>query len=333
MHRTISALTLAALLGVTGCPASSPPGGTDAPTTGDTVAMDHIGQDAPGADSVPVDDAGEDLVPLPDTVTEDTPLEDTTAPPDTHPADTPTPQDTPPLESFVKLTPLCVHAPWVVGAGGPFAVAVYGETGCAEFHHAEVQQDGFDVDVTLWGLKDPTGPCAEHDACGSTQWIYTGLVWVDAPNPGAYTVTVEGFKVVVGASSGIIDDPACQDDCAWPELETYAWTLDHLTSQEVGGLCFEPGAPGVVGADMTLTGACQDYFFKGDNWPLDGDAFHCNDGALLFGSGPPYMTGGTVCDTNPLGINDPIMVLGIHHGWSDPIDDTGLFVLHGAKLQ
>jgi len=333
MHRSILSLALAMLLFVAGCPSSKAPGATDVPASEDTLATDQIGQDAAGVDSVPVDDTGEDMVPLSDTLTEDLPFEDTTAPPDTHPADTPTPQDTTPLDPFVKLTPLCVHAPGVVGAGGPFAVAVYGQTGCAEFHHAEVKQDGFDVDITLWGLKDLTSPCAEHDACGPTEWIYAGLVWADAPNPGAYTVTVGGFKVIVGASGGIIGEPVCQDDCAWPELETYAWTLDHLTSKEVYGGCFGPEMPGVIGSDMTVTGACQDYIFKGDEWTLDDDVFHCSDGALLFGSGPPYLTGGTVCDTNVLGINDPIMILGIHHGWTNPTDETELFVLHGAKLQ
>ena len=332
MHRAIHALTLATLLLVAGCPSSQPPPATDVPTTEDTASADQIGQDASGADTVPVDGTGEDTTAPPDTITEDTPAPPDTHSADTHPADT-HPADTPPLDSFVQLQPLCVHAPGVVGAGGPFAVAVYGRTGCAEFHHVEVQQDGFEVEITLWGLKVPANPCAEHDACGPEQWIYTGLVWADAPNPGAYAVTVGGFEVTVGASGGIIDDPECQDDCTWPELETYAWTLDHLTSDDVQGLCDGPGAPTVVGTDMTITGACQDYIFSGEDWFAGGDAYHCSDGALLFGAGPPYVMEGTVCDTNVLGINDAIMVLGINHGWTNPTEDTELFVLHGVKLQ
>lgn len=235
--------------------------------------------------------------------------------------------------AMTELTALCVHAPNVVGAGGPFPIAVYGQTGCATFHHAEVQQDGFDVEVTLWGLVDPLNPCEDHDECGPGTWIYTGLVWADAPNPGAYDVIVGGgHHATVGASGGIIGDPVCQDDCAWPELETYAWTLDHLTSDEAQGLCFGPGAPTVVGTDMTISGACQDYLFIGEDWFDSGDAFYCNDGELLFGAGPPYQMEGTVCDTNVLGINDAIMVLGIHHGWTDPSGDTTLFVLRGMQL-
>ncbi len=234
--------------------------------------------------------------------------------------------------SLVELTPLCVHAPHLVGAGSPFPVAIYGQTGCAAFHHAEVEQDGVDVDITLWGTVDPLAPCEEHDACGAPQWIYTGLVWAEAPNPGPYNVTVAGVvHQIVGASGGIIAEPACQDDCAWPELETFAWSLDHLSGADVQGMCSPPDVPEIPGTKVLVTGGCQDFSFSGPDWPFPSQALHCNDGEVFFGGGAPYTVDARVCDMDPLGITTSILLLGIARDWSDPAGGAQLFALHGLK--
>ncbi len=234
-------------------------------------------------------------------------------------------------EAMVELTPLCVHAPHLVAAGGPFPVAIYGQTGCASFDHAEVVQDGFDVQVTLWGLAD-SDPCDEYDACGPKSWVYTGLVWAEAPNPGAYTVTVAGAVTqIVGASGGIIAEPDCQDDCAGPELETYDWTLEALTGEPVTGDCFTP--PGDPGTALNFEGACQDYVVSAEGWGVPAQVLHCNDGEVYFGDGAPYIIDARTCDPDPLGWVGETLMLGISQDWSDPSGGTALFLLRGLMKQ
>ena len=232
-------------------------------------------------------------------------------------------------EAMVELTPVCVHAPHLVAAGGPLPVAVYGQTGCADYHHAEVVQDGFDIQITLWGLSD-ADPCDEVDACGAQDWSYAGLVFAEAPNPGAYTVTVAGAVTqIVGASGGIIAEPACQDDCASPELATFDWTLEAMTDGAVTGDCMPP--PGDPGSPVTFDGACQDFTVSGQDWDLPSHALHCNDSEVYFGNGAPYIVDARTCDPDPLGWTGEILLLGVAQAWTDPSVGTRLFLLRGLK--
>jgi len=236
-------------------------------------------------------------------------------------------------EAMVELTALCVHAPHLVGAGGPFPVAIYGQTGCATFHHAQVQQDGTDVDITLWGLVDPLDPCGDHDACGGQDWIYAGLVWAEAPNPGAYNVTVGGVVTqTVGATGGIVAEPACQDDCAHPELETFDWTTEILSEAPIQAGCADlPDLDWGPGTPVTFDGACQDYTVGGPSWTFPNQALHCNDGEVYFGGGAPYTVDARTCDPDPLGWTGEILLLGVSQGWTDPSLGTKLFLLRGLK--
>lgn len=231
-------------------------------------------------------------------------------------------------EAMVELTPGCVHAPHLVAAGGPFPVAVYGQAGCATYHHAEVVQDGFDVQITLWGLAD-SDPCDEQEACGAKSWVYAGLVWAEAPTPGAYTVQVGGFTQTVGATGGIVAEPECQDDCAWPELETYAWTLEMLGGEEIHGGCFPP--PGAPGSAVAFEGTCQDFVVTGQDWSFPAQTLHCNDGELYFGSGAPYTVDARTCDPDPLGWTGEMIILGLSQGWTDPSGGPQMFLLRGEK--
>ena len=237
--------------------------------------------------------------------------------------------------ALVELTPLCVHAPHMVTAGGPFPVAVYGQTGCAEFHHAEVQQDGADVDITLWGMVDPVNPCAAHDACGAQDWVYAGLVWAEAPSPGAYTVTVGGAVTqIVGASGGLIAPLACQDDCASPDLETFGWDMEVLSEGPVQGGCADlPSLDWGPGTPVVFDGACQDFSVSGQDWTFPTTALHCADGEVYFGDDVPYSVDARTCDPDPLGWTGEILLLGVSQAWTDPALGTKLFLLRGLKLQ
>ncbi len=225
----------------------------------------------------------------------------------------------------VELVPSCVHAPYLVGAGGSFPLAVFGEIGCAWFDLVDVRVDGFDIDVTLIGSADPAQSCPQLEVCPGDMWTYIGLIWLPAPNPGPYTITVaDAFVLQVVASGGIIEEPACQDDCAYPPLEGTNWTLSHLSSWEVAGSC--GGYLNAV-SDLIFDGSCQNYTVVNEDWTFPTQALHCNDGQIFFGTQAVYPADATVCPvTDPA---SPIRILGIaNQGYGDPAAEVFLIEAH-----
>jgi hypothetical protein len=236
----------------------------------------------------------------------------------------------------VKLKPLCVHAPSMVGAGQPFPVAIYGELGCSTFDRVEVTATPwgrtFEYEITVWGKDSLTGVCQPYEVCELQSWIFSGLVWLEAPNPGPYKVKVgDSFTVDVGASGGLISEPACQDDCAEPLLEDWDWTLGRITSQDVTGECFSTGSPGFQGEPVTFDGTCQDYSIQVTGWSFPEKLKHCTDGRVLFGDAAPYWTEATVCPGNPNRQPQQQILLGIAQGTSSAGNGAAMFVIDGAS--
>jgi hypothetical protein len=189
------------------------------------------------------------------------------------------------------LVPACVHVPNLVGAGGTLPIAVYGQTtGCTSYDHADVTVSGYDIHVQLVGSTIRSGVCP---AC---LWTYIGLVQAPVPTPGAYRVTVEGAGTWTAvASGGIIESPACQDDCPSPPVSAYDWTLAHLSSQEVATGCGDYVNVDVPVTFQTTGGPCQDFTVSGAGWPFAATAEQCTDSLVLFGAEPPYWESASVC--------------------------------------
>jgi len=222
----------------------------------------------------------------------------------------------------VELTPFCSHVPYFLGAGGTIPVAVFGETtGCLTYDHAEVDVDGFDVSVRLVG-HDLSGT-----VCPPCVWSYIGLVHVPAPVPGAYRIRVAGGPAATAiASGGVIEEPACQDDCAAPALEGIDWELVHVSTQDLAGGCAFPyqNASGAI----DFVGSCQSYSVAGAAWVFPRAARHCDDGFVLFGEDAPYGVSASVCD-HPYGESGRLL-LGVDV--ADPAADgvPRVFLLEGA---
>lgn len=235
-------------------------------------------------------------------------------------------------EDVVKLDPLCVHFPAMVPAGTPFPVAVYGMAQCAVYDHYEVTAEGTSYTVELFGTMPSWGLCIPLETCSEEEWVYSGIVWLEAPNPGAYTVTVGDFMGVVGATGGLIGEPACQDDCGTPLLENFAWLLKILSSDEIAGTCLTPGSGQYVGTPMEVSGTCQNYslgaILELPQMPLK----HCNDGELFFGQAAPYWMDATVCGTNPMVDGHPTVIVGTIQGAFGAPVDTQAFVVEGTPL-
>ena len=191
----------------------------------------------------------------------------------------------------VELMPACAHAPYLVGAGAEFPLALFGRTECAWFDRVEVAAEGFDITVRVMGRTSADPDCPQLTDCDFQEWTYLGLVWLQAPNPGVYTITVGGaFTLTVGASGGIVEPPACQDDCPSMALESNEWDLVHLSEQRVRGKC------GYRDLDLPLVieGACQDLSIE-SQWPFPSQVKHCTDRQLLFGQGPFHQAEASRC--------------------------------------
>jgi hypothetical protein len=236
-------------------------------------------------------------------------------------------------EELIELEPTCVHVPSVVQAGEPFAVAVYGLPGCSIFDHYEVDSNGTEYQITLYGTASADPDCPPLAFCEAPAWTYLGLVWLDAPNPGAYTVKVgNSFTGVAGATGGIIDEPACQDDCASPALENYDWTLDVLTNTPLLGQCLESDNGIFYGLPLAMTGECQDYVLGEIIDLTQVPAKHCNDGHIIVGTQAPYWMEGTVCGTDPIIDGHPTVILGtIQDSFGSPLPEQ-LFMATGIPL-
>ncbi len=234
---------------------------------------------------------------------------------------------------LVELEPLCVHVPSVVGAGQPFAVAVYGPLGCSNFDHYEVDTVGTEFTVTLYGTASPDPDCPPLAFCGDNQWSHLGLVWLEAPNPGSYTVKVGSqFTAQVGASGGIIGEPNCDDACGQPALEDYDWTLRALTGAPLLAQCLEPDSEYYQDETLDISGACQSYTLGPVGELPQMPITHCTDGHLLFGSQAPYWMEGTLCGGAPLIEGYLPVILGtIQQEMGAPLP-TQMFLVEGVPL-
>jgi len=232
------------------------------------------------------------------------------------------------------MVPLCVHIPTVVPAGGSFPVAIYGEAGCDTFDYIEVTANGAgdEYNITVWGLSDLLGVCTPYEVCTLEQWTYSGLVLLDAPNPGAYKVTVaDKWSKMVGATGGLIDEPECQEDCAAPELSAWDWTFLKLSPDDVVGECFTDESEGYMGTPIEFSGLCQEFTVVSDDWDYPAQAYHCGDGHILFGTEAPYWAEATVCDGNPSVQPAYKVVLGAAQGVLDPDLGPQMFVFKGTS--
>ncbi len=234
-------------------------------------------------------------------------------------------------EETIEVDPICAHAPSVVGAGAPFAVAIYGLPGCSEFDHYEVDSEGTSHHIRIFATASADPDCPPLASCNEMDWSYLGLVWINAPNPGAYNVKVgNSFEFVVGASCGLISEPACQDDCGTPLLENYDWTLKALADTPVMSQCLDAENALYVGEQITFTGTCQDYVLEP---VLELPAIpikHCTDGHLLFGEEAPYWMEGTVCGTDPMIDGHLPVILGtIQDSLGAPVP-TQAFLVEGS---
>ena len=210
---------------------------------------------------------------------------------------------------YVELTPACWHAPHIVTAGGSFPIAVLGQTAsCVSFDHAEIEADGVDIEVRLIGREDLDGECPH---CIET---YIGLVYLEAPNPGGYTISIAGEQRMTGATGGLIGDLVCQDDCPQPQLESSDWTLYHLSSNELGGAC---GPTQTNFSLVQFSGSCHDYTMSNEDWSFPTQVKHCNDGEIYFGANVPYSVDATVCEDATW--ISPYIILGINNDSEDSL--------------
>lgn len=250
------------------------------------------------------DDAGPDLPP--------------DAPPDAPPDGGPDAADAPgdgPRTRPVALTPSCVHVPALVGAGGSFPIAVLGETaGCVTWDHAEVSASGFEIDVRLVGREDLAGPCP------GCLFTYVGLIPLEAPNPGPYTVRVAGWPAeTVVASGGAYEDPVCSTACPAFDLGDAGWTLARVSAGDVHSGC---GDYRNVGTPVSFAGSCREWTASGDDWAFPARTLHCTEADLYFGASAPYDVDATLC---PGGERSRILGIARRPATADP--PTELFLL------
>jgi len=188
------------------------------------------------------------------------------------------------------LSPDCVHAPPIVRADFPFAVAVYGTTtGCTTFDLVTATVTDDVIDLAVHGSTSTCGPCP---AC---LWSYVGMAYVSVPGPGTYTLRVNGgVHGTIAASAGGVIDPACQVGCV--PLETEGWTLTFSTQWESSVAC-----GGELSEPASISGACQDYALTSDTIGVLPDTpipmFACTEDLFLFGDGDPRYVQGTRCTT------------------------------------
>ncbi|MBN1771544.1 MAG: hypothetical protein JXB32_09800 [Deltaproteobacteria bacterium] len=275
---------------------------------GTTLAGDVVDDGAP-------EDAGpETPVEVAPDVPADVPVEAEDGAADA-PADTSDAPDGPRTRP-VDLTPDCVHVPALVGAGGPFPIAVLGETaGCVEWSRAEVSASDFEIDVRLVGREDLVGPCP------GCLFTYVGLVWLEAPTPGAYTVRVAGWPdETVVASGGAYEDPVCQTDCPVEAAPgTRSWTLARVSAGDVHSGCDDYVN---VGTAVSFAGSCREWTASGADWTFPARTLCCTDADVFFGPSAPYEVDATLC---PDGARSRILGIAQRPGTADP--PTELFLL------
>ncbi len=232
----------------------------------------------------------------------------------------------------IEMTPRCVHVPTLVPAGSVIPVAIYGEAGCDSFDHVLVEQDGNAFAITVMGTSSLLGVCEAYETCPLEQWTYAGLVQLEAPSPGSYTVTVAGGPPHTVLPSG--GDPpglACPPACAEPVLEDWDWTFQRVSSDPVSGGCFSDASPGYLGTPLAFEGSCQTYSVDATNWAWATEVVACTNGHLSFGTEVPYWTEATVCDGNPAEQPPRKIMLGVTQGAAAGVDTPAMFLIDGVE--
>lgn len=184
-------------------------------------------------------------------------------------------------EQYEEIQPSCIHVPYMVGAGTDVPIAVWAETtSCAQFDHVDVAVDGSKVTVKLMGKKmeGPCPPCIFN---------YAGIIWVDPLDPGGYIVTVGDLpSQYVIASAGIIEEPACEDDCAEPL--NGGWTL---TRRSVDlGLEVSCGGYQNMNSPASFDGGCEESTLACDQWDGPTDVRLCTETDVFFDITDPSKT-------------------------------------------
>lgn len=313
------------MMGLAGCDGDEETSPQDTTTadqvTGDTTPSDVADTVTPQDTTEPVDTHKPDAADVADTSVADTEEPDL--------ADTHEPEDTSdtadgecnraPIE--VQLQPECVHVPGLVGAGGKFPIAVLGHsTGCTTYSHAEVEVSGNTINVKLVASEDLCGPCP---AC---LWDFLGLIWLDAPSPGPYTVNVDGWgEAQVVASGGIIEEPACPAACA-PPFDMIEWKLVHRATHEVQMGC---GDIPQMNVSMSFTGECQTFNVTGTDWTYPYEMLSCTDSHLLFGTAAPYEVEATRCMNTNSYLGDELILGVANPGLAGSLEDSEVFVITG----
>ncbi|MBM4356007.1 MAG: hypothetical protein FJ109_19830 [Deltaproteobacteria bacterium] len=292
--------TILAMLLAAGCLESNP---QPFPGTKNDTAGRQYGEAAEGGVDAASADMASDGALLPDAAAEtlaevpvpedggDVPDADTL--PDTPDA---TDQVAPP-DTLVEVTlPIeCFHVPYMVPAGQPVPVAVYGvSVSCAKFDHADVKVEGNAVDVQLIGKK-------MEGECPPCVFDTLGVVWLPALKPGLHMVTVGELPQAKGviAAAGDLEVPVCLAACAGPLKDT--WQLRWLGG--IDGVEVTCGV-GNVNTPITFGEGCQDHAVAGDDWTGPAEAYFCSQEQIFFGLEPMWETTGSYC-THTLGAGDP----------------------------
>jgi len=209
----------------------------------------------------------------------------------------------------VKIPIECFHVPYMVPAGQPVPVAVYGVgVSCAKFDHAGVKVEGNAVDVQLIGKK-------MEGECPPCIFDTLGVVWLPPLLPGLHMVTVGDLpqaKAVI-ATAGDIEEPTCLGACAGPLKDS--WQLRFMGG--IDGVQVSCGI-GNVNTAITFGEGCQDHAVAGDDWAGPDSAFFCSQEQIFFGLEPMWETTGSYC-THTLGAGDPDehAILGLAVDYSD----------------
>lgn len=236
-------------------------------------------------------------------------------------------------DSLVELQPLCVHFPTMVQAGGEFAVAVYGDPGCTPYVEYKVTATQFDINVTLWGQTSADPVCEPLMGCSAQASRYLGLVLLDAPNPGVYNLNVGGFTGSVIASGGIIESPACLNDCPSFSLANYQWTVVTLSQNQPMDMCLDSSSAEWLGLAADISGSCQNYTLGSLMSLPETPVYHCTESRVLFGETAPYWMEATLCGEPTGGYMDEALLLGtIQEPFVPGILPTQAFLISGVPV-
>jgi hypothetical protein len=214
----------------------------------------------------------------------------------------------------------CFHVPYMVPAGQPVPVAVYGVgVSCAGFDHADVKVEGNAVDVQLIGKK-------MEGVCPPCVFDTLGVVWLPALKPGLHMVTVGDLPQAKGviASGGDLTAPVCPGACAGPQKAV--WELNWLGG--IDGVQVSCGIGNATG-EVAFGEGCQDHAVTGAAWTGPGQAYFCTQDQIFFGMESMWETTASYC-THTLGAGDPDehAILGLTVDYTDQ-PSAQLFLMTG----